>query len=93
MKTRGNGIVGYNVQTAVDTENHLIVAQKITNVGTDRDQLAPMAERAREALGMEQLPRSPKSHPYSFWLQLIVLSEIREACFLLYNRLGRSSSA
>jgi hypothetical protein len=55
MKTRGNGIVGYNVQAAVDTENHLIVAHEVTNVGTDRDQLAPMAEQAREAMGMEHL--------------------------------------
>jgi len=55
MKTRGNGIVGYNVQTAVGTENHLIVAHEVTNVGTDRDQLAPMAEQAREAMGIEDL--------------------------------------
>jgi transposase len=47
MKTRGEGIVGYNVQTAVDTKHHLIVAQEVTNVGVDRDQLANMAEQAR----------------------------------------------
>jgi hypothetical protein len=35
--TRGTGIVGYNVQTAVDTEHHLIVAHEVTNVGSDRD--------------------------------------------------------
>ena len=40
MKTRGTGIVGYNVQTAVDTKNHLIVAHEVTNAGTDRDQLS-----------------------------------------------------
>ena len=55
MKTRGNGIVGYNVQTAVDTQNHLIVAHEVTNVGIDRDQLAPMAEQAREAMGTGDL--------------------------------------
>ena len=27
MKTRGTGVVGYNVQTAVDTKHHLIVAR------------------------------------------------------------------
>jgi transposase len=37
---RGSGIVGYNVQTAVDTENHLIVAHEVSNVGSDRSQLA-----------------------------------------------------
>src|SRR3954466_14523149 len=32
---RGSGVVGYNVQTAVDTENHLIVAHEVTNTGSD----------------------------------------------------------
>jgi len=39
MKTRGTGIVGYNVQTAVDTKHHLIVAHEVTNNGSDRQQL------------------------------------------------------
>ena len=33
---RGSGMVAYNVQSAVDTTNHLIVAHEVTNVGTDR---------------------------------------------------------
>ena len=33
---RGSGVVGYNVQTSVDTESHLIVAHEVTNVGSDR---------------------------------------------------------
>jgi hypothetical protein len=37
MKTRGTGVVGYNVQTAVDTKHHLIVAHVVTNNGIDRD--------------------------------------------------------
>jgi transposase len=40
LKTRGTGIVGYNVQTAVDAKHHLIVAHDVTNVGSDRDQHA-----------------------------------------------------
>lgn len=52
---RGTGIVGYNVQTAVDTKHHMIVAHEVTNVGHDREQLAPMAAQAREALGAEKL--------------------------------------
>lgn len=40
---RRSGLVGYNVQSAVDTETHLIVAHEVTNKGFDRDQLAPMA--------------------------------------------------
>ena len=49
MKTRGTGIVGYNVQTAVDVKHHLIVAHEVTNVGIDRSQLSSMAKQAREA--------------------------------------------
>jgi len=47
---RGTGIVGYNVQTAVDAKHHLIVAHEVTNVGHDRTQLASMAAQAREAI-------------------------------------------
>jgi len=52
---RGSGVVGYNVQTAVDTENHLIVAHEVTNVGSDRSQLANTAQAAKEALQVEKL--------------------------------------
>jgi transposase len=52
---RGTGIVGYNVQTAVDTKHHLIVAHEVTNVGHDRTQLASMAKQARSATGKEDL--------------------------------------
>jgi len=52
---RGTGIVGYNVQTAVDTENHIIVAHEVTNVGHDRSQLANMAEQAKTAMGASDL--------------------------------------
>jgi transposase len=52
---KGTGIVGYNVQTAVDAQHHLIVAHEVTNVGSDRAQLKRMSEQAREALGTEQL--------------------------------------
>ena len=57
MATSGKdtGIVGYNVQTAVDTENHLIVAHEVTNVGTDRRQLSNMAEKARTEMGVEKI--------------------------------------
>jgi transposase len=47
---RGSGIVGYNVQVAVDTEHHLIVTHEVTNVGTDRSQLAHMAKETKAAL-------------------------------------------
>jgi transposase len=52
---RGSGMVGYNVQTAVDTKNHLIVAHEVTNVGHDRNQLAKMAQQARDAMGTSEL--------------------------------------
>ena len=53
MKSRGAGIVGYNVQTAVDVETHLIVAHEVTNVGLDRRQLGPMAIKAQEILASD----------------------------------------
>src|SRR5579864_2490566 len=52
---RGSGVVGYNVQVAVDTEHHLIVTHEVTNVGSDRAQLANVACRAKQALGVDEL--------------------------------------
>ncbi|KAG0752626.1 hypothetical protein G6F24_013463 [Rhizopus arrhizus] len=55
MKTRGTGMVGYNVQAAVDATHHLIVTHEVTNDGVDRDQLSSMAKQARAAMGVEAL--------------------------------------
>ena len=52
---KGTGIVGYNVQIAVDAEHHLIVAHDVTNVGSDRAQLTAMSRKAREASGCEEV--------------------------------------
>ena len=52
---RGSGVVGYNVQTAVDSENHLIVTHEVTNTGSDRSQLASVAKDAKAALHTEKL--------------------------------------
>jgi len=52
---RGSGVVGYNVQVAVETEHHLIIAHEVTNVGTDRSQLSSMAKAAKATLGVEKL--------------------------------------
>jgi transposase len=52
---RGSGVVGYNVQTAVDTENHLIIAHEVTNSGSDRAQLANMGSQAKAVLGVDTL--------------------------------------
>src|ERR671923_887900 len=57
MATSGKGTatVGYNVQIAVDAEHHLIVTHEVTNQGYDRQQLAPMAFKAQQATGCEQI--------------------------------------
>jgi len=52
---RGSGMVGYNVQTAVDAEHHLIVAHDVITTGSDRQQLSSMAGKAKEAMGVEAL--------------------------------------
>jgi transposase len=52
---RGSGLVGYNVQSAVDTQHHLIVTHEVTNVGSDRAQLSPIATQAKAALGADAL--------------------------------------
>lgn len=50
-----SGVVGYNVQTAVDTEHHLIIAHDVTNDVHDRSQLARMAKKT----GSRLMSRSP----------------------------------
>jgi transposase len=52
---RGSGVVGYNVQTAVETGHHLIVHHEVTNVGSDRSQLANTAKAAKEVLGADKI--------------------------------------
>src|SRR5215831_10054666 len=52
---RGSGVVGYNVQVAVETKHHLIITHEVTNVGTDRSQLSSVAKQAKTALGAEKL--------------------------------------
>ena len=52
---KGTGLVGYNVQAAVDTKHHLIVAHEVTNLGHDRTQLVPMAALAQTATGRTRL--------------------------------------
>jgi len=52
---RGSGVVGYNVQAAVDAQHHLIVAHEVTNVGHDRGQLSTMAKLAKTEMGVDAL--------------------------------------
>ena len=52
---KGSGMVAYNVQVAVDAKHHLIVAHEVTNAGSDRAQLSPMAQAARQAMGRRKL--------------------------------------
>jgi transposase len=52
---RGSGVVGYNVQVAVETENHLIITHEVTNSGSDRSQLARVGRAARAVMGADTL--------------------------------------
>jgi hypothetical protein len=54
-QAKGSGLVGYNVQAAVDAKHHLIVTHEVTNIGSDRAQLSKMAVAARDAMGKEKL--------------------------------------
>ncbi len=55
MNSRGTGVVGYNAQSAVDSKHHLIIAHEVSNVGSDRQQLSPMAKAAQAILGKKKL--------------------------------------
>lgn len=52
MKANEGFCVGYNVQTAVDSENHMIVGYKVTNRPTDHGQLTDIASEVKESLNM-----------------------------------------
>lgn len=61
---RNSRLVRYNVQAAVDTETHLIVAHEVTNVGHDRNQLNTMADAAHAELPDDSaLPLRAKPQP------------------------------
>ena len=54
-QAKGSGMVGYNVQAAVDARHHLIVTHEVTNVGNDRAQLTKMGTAAKAAMGKQRL--------------------------------------
>lgn len=56
---RGPGVVGYNVQVAVETTNHLIITHEVTNDGSARSQLSSVATKAKAVLGVKHLDASP----------------------------------
>lgn len=78
---RGSGMVGYNVQMAVEAKHHLIVAHEVTNRGHDRDSLAPMAQAAREAMGKKNL-RAIADRGYYSGLQIKACAEAGVAAIL-----------
>src|SRR5918994_588272 len=52
---RGSGVVGYNVQVAVETEHHLIVTHEVTTSGSDRSQLARIGKAAKAVMRTDAL--------------------------------------
>ena len=64
---KGTGIVGYNVQAAVDARHHLVVAHDVTNVGHDRKELARMATQAKDAMGHDQITAVADRGYFSGW--------------------------
>jgi hypothetical protein len=54
-QAKGTGVVGYNVQAAVDAKHHLIVAHEVTNEGNDRAQLSKMASAAKDEIGKTKM--------------------------------------
>ena len=55
MGSRGSGVLGYNVQSAVESKHHLIIAHRVSNVGSDRSQPSSLAKQAKAILDVEQL--------------------------------------
>jgi transposase len=55
MNARGTGVVGYNVQSAVDSKHHLIITHEVSNVGSDRGHLSPLAAATKDVLATETL--------------------------------------
>jgi transposase len=52
---RGSGVVGYNVQIAVEAKHHLIVTHDVTNEGSDRSQLSHVAKETKATLDVDKL--------------------------------------
>ncbi len=73
MKAGGGSTVGYNVQTAVDSKHHMIVAHEVTNAPSDRSQLASMAVQARAALRVE--PQDEATQEGAAQEQLTVIAD------------------
>lgn len=54
-KGRSSVMVGYNVQSTVETDDHLIIDHELTNIGNDRAQLSKMARKAKKTLGRKKM--------------------------------------
>jgi gas vesicle protein len=82
---RGSGVVGYNVQIAVDTKHHLIVTHEVTNDGSDRSQLSHVAKDAKMTLEVENLDAVADRgyHSTGFWVLCVVLESWPPLAMLL----------
>ena len=89
---RGASVVGYNVQAAVDTEHHMIVAHQVTNVVVDRTLLAPMAAKAKEAMQTDKL-EALADRGYYGGEQLLACEKIGVAPFVPKPRTSNARAA
>lgn len=85
MRGRSGSFWGYNVQSAVDTENHFITVVNVTNNQNDKGLLAPMIEASEESTGQKAEEAIADSGYYKI-NELEELEKKGTECYVAINR-------